>query len=467
MTNSVDYDFFAIVDKMNDLYVTYRKRFVITVNDRIFVPSDKETGEYTVLTNKNMICHLNQKYAIAVYAGPKTSKFVCFDVDIHDESIVHRIIDKLEEYGFPRDKIYVSTSGGKGYHIEMFFTDLMYTDLLLELYHTMCYELQLDEKKIEFRPTSGLSIKLPLSKHYKTGKVCYFLDRETLEEIKDISYVLQIEKIDKDYAVKVIDKNKNMELVYSHYLDDKEKLKISHYENITHFESAYPMLTDIGQRHSTMLSIAIHERYRNTPPNEIEKLLIEWVDDQNENFITDTRKDVLNDAAYMANWVWRDDFKLKSRTIYLNDSDIDLVLSRHCGGQKKVLFLLMLHCRKFGRAKMSVKKMSEFTKLSTPSIKKIILQLEKDKIITRNTGKKHYVKDTKNIISESNEYRVCFKEGRKKYEFQYEDICEENFMNTYLDTMSEYISSENYFTRSEIEEIENYKIKEIEIRNVS
>ena len=454
---------------MNDLYVTFRKRYVVSVSGCMYIPLIKGTREPVVLTNKDMICHLNQKYAIAVYAGQKSSKFVCFDVDVHDESIVHRIIDKLEEYGFPRDKIYVSTSGGKGYHIEMFFTDLMFTKTLLELYHTMCYELQLDEKKVEFRPTSGLSIKLPLSKHYKTGKVCYFLDRETLDEIKDISYVLQIEKIDRDYAVNIIEKNCKMGIIKDANLEKEEAIKKSQYKQLTHFESFYPMLTNVGQRHSTMLSIAIHERYKNTPPDEIEKLLIEWVDNQNENFITDTRKDVLNDAAYMANWVWRDDFRLKSRTIYLNDSDIDLVLSRHCGGQKKVLFLLMLRCRKFGRAKMSVKKMSEFTKLSAPSIKKIILQLEKDKIITRNTGKKHYVKDTKNIISESNEYRVCFKEGRKKYEFQYEDICEENFMNTYLDTMSEYInSSENCFTKSEIGEIKNYKmIKEIEIRNVS
>lgn len=461
------FDFFAIVEKMNDLYVTFRKRYVVSANGCMYIPLVKGTREPVVLTNKDMICHLNQKYAIAVYAGSKSSKFVCFDVDVHDESIVHRIIDKLEQYGFPRNKIYVSTSGGKGYHIEMFFTDLIFTKTLLELYHTMCRELDLDEKKVEFRPTSGLSIKLPLSKHYKTGKVCYFLDRETLEEIKDISYVLQIEKINRDFAVDIIEKNCKMGIIKDANLEKEEAIKKSQCKQLTRFESSYPMLTNVGQRHSTMLSIAIHERYKNTPPDEIEKLLIEWVDNQNENFITDTRKDVLNDAAYMANWVWRDDFKLKSRTIYLNDSDIDLVLSRHCGGQKKVLFLLMLHCRKFGRAKMSVKKMSEFTKLSTPSIKKIILQLEKDKIITRNTGKKHYVKDTKNIISESNEYKVCFKEGKKKYEFQYEDICEENFMNTYLDTMSEYISSENYFTRSEIEEIENYKIKEIEIKNVS
>lgn len=171
--------FFDILNKLNDLYVSYRGRYVVAANGQIFIPQDKHTGHPRPLISKVLCAHLNQRFAVGVYAGPLSSKFVCFDVDLADEDVVHRLIDGIEEFGFPRDRIYVSSSGGKGFHVEIFFSQLMYTKVLLCFYHSVIQRLGLDPKKVEFRPTHGQSIKLPLSVHHKTGNVCWYLDRET------------------------------------------------------------------------------------------------------------------------------------------------------------------------------------------------------------------------------------------------------------------------------------------------
>ena len=92
---------------------------------------------------------------------------------------VHAIINFLTALGFPQDRIYVSFSGGKGYHVEMFFDRLVYTNRLYALYSTVISQSDLDPRKVEFRPLPGNAIKLPLSIHGKTGNVCWFVDQKT------------------------------------------------------------------------------------------------------------------------------------------------------------------------------------------------------------------------------------------------------------------------------------------------
>ena len=50
-------------------------------------------------------------------------------------------------------------------------------------------------RRIEFRPSFGQAVKLPLSRHAITGAVCWYVDRETLMPIEDMSYILSIQPI--------------------------------------------------------------------------------------------------------------------------------------------------------------------------------------------------------------------------------------------------------------------------------
>ena len=104
---------------------------------------------------------------------------MCFDVDDGNRDTVFRIIFELERLGIPRSKIYVSYSGGKGYHVELFCQEIIRTERWYRLYLSVIRAANLEPSKVEFRPTHTQSIKLPLSCHAKTGKVCWYADRDT------------------------------------------------------------------------------------------------------------------------------------------------------------------------------------------------------------------------------------------------------------------------------------------------
>ena len=169
----------TLTKKMGELYVSFRKRYVMSVpNGSMFVPKDRN-GVACVLTDHVLFSHLRQRYAVAVFAGSRASKFICFDVDDGAAETVRAIIDCLTALGFPQDRIYVSFSGGKGYHVELFFDKLVYTNRLYALYSMVICQANLDPRKVEFRPLPGNAIKLPLSIHGKTGNVCWFVDQKT------------------------------------------------------------------------------------------------------------------------------------------------------------------------------------------------------------------------------------------------------------------------------------------------
>lgn len=98
--------------------------------------------------------------------------------------------------GIPTRKIYGSFSGSKGYHVELFFGDTIKTDILFNLYRYIIEECCLDQKKVEFRPTDKAAIKLPLSVHPRTGKVCWFIEISSMEESCEPDYLLSIEPLD-------------------------------------------------------------------------------------------------------------------------------------------------------------------------------------------------------------------------------------------------------------------------------
>lgn len=117
-----------------DLYVTYRQRFVLcSPGQGMFIPRKKD-GTYVALTNAMLYNHLRGYYAIAVYAGSKCSRFVTFDVDTREPDVVHRLIAAVESCGIGREYIQVSFSGNKGYHVDILFDRVVFTDRLCVFY---------------------------------------------------------------------------------------------------------------------------------------------------------------------------------------------------------------------------------------------------------------------------------------------------------------------------------------------
>ena len=95
-------------------YCFYRQKYVIMDSQYT-----KTVAHY--FTDKVIESHIDGKYALCVFAGPKVTRFISVDVDEGGKKVVRQVVDTFVKFGIPMDRIYVSTSGRKGYHVDIFF----------------------------------------------------------------------------------------------------------------------------------------------------------------------------------------------------------------------------------------------------------------------------------------------------------------------------------------------------------
>ena len=445
--------FFEVVNKVTSLYVTYRGRYVVAINGKVFIPH--KDGFPKKLDNRALINHVNQRYALGVFSAEHGSKFICFDVDLPDKDIVRKVIHGLCEFGFPKDRIYVSYSGGKGFHVEVFFTDLVYLNDLRNLYLWVIKKENLDSQKVEFRPTFGQAIKLPLSVHHKTGNVCWYLNTDTLEPIKDIGYVTQIVQMDRDEVEKMI----HDKIVPS---DLAQEMKSKHLSERSPSCTSYcegDNMTGAGMRHEMMKAMALRERYKDTPQEVIEEKLIKWAEAQNPDFITDPWNYVVKDAESLAAFVWSEKFKKYSREIFIAANDLETLLSLRGMYKKKLLFLLILFYRKFGVVRMSHERMAEYVGASRSGIINALNALEEEVgCIAAKPGTSYRVDGL--VHRTSNEYVYkpkAFDPWGDKFSVDW-DFKKETFNQVYLKMIRDNVPQDEWkkhFTKKEMEELQN------------
>ncbi len=156
-----------IIVKINDIYILKRKKWVKLNTYGHYVtmrsPKDLQIIDY-VLSG-----HLKGYFTVSVFSGMSFTKFLCFDVDDKNDVMarwkVHKIIDAMNNLGVHQKYIITSFSGNKGYHVELFFEELMMPSQVKKFYEIIINHSGLD-KTVELRPTSTQAIKIPLvSRH--------------------------------------------------------------------------------------------------------------------------------------------------------------------------------------------------------------------------------------------------------------------------------------------------------------
>lgn len=448
---------YQAVGALSKLYVLNRSRFVMSLNGVMFVPSYVYNHDKIPcrLTNNILVEHLCRHYAIAVYANKYTSKFICFDVDLPDPDIVHRLVDALAEMGFPRDKIYVSTSGGKGYHVEMFFTDTMYINNLYVLYNTICEQQGFDTHKVEFRPTEKMSIKIPLSAHYKTGNVCWYLDRDTLEPINNIEYVTTIEQIDRDWATALIRKKcqRHFTIAPKSPTSRRENSQAPHVPM-----DEFPTMKLPGTRHRLMMSIGVELRYREVAAEDIVDTLMDWIDQQDPDLFKSSREEILRDAQDIAKFVWSPGFAKVKRDIVFDEYDIKGLLSVAGRVQRRVLFVVMVFYKRYGKAILSAERIGRFVGASEQGARNAVASLEDKKILSHQRSKKFY-KDGHYVVPANTYAYHLVGTGIAQQHIPLDwDFKEESFSEAYLGLLRRAVPADEwdiYFTKQELEELRN------------
>lgn len=191
-----------IYAKFNELYIKTRKKYLVQFPDK-YVTIDKNRSDRAVVLNDSMLkTHLDGKLTYGIFNGGYFNKFITFDVDFTDQAMARwatlKLIDVLtRDFNIPTSDIHVSLSGGKGYHVDLFFDKpLPVADVRAFYGRVMAVVGTIQGGQIEFRPSWTQGVKLPLGIHQRTGNRCWFVDRETLAPIKTFDYLLDVEPMD-------------------------------------------------------------------------------------------------------------------------------------------------------------------------------------------------------------------------------------------------------------------------------
>lgn len=199
-----------IIKKINELYIQTRKKYLVQFPDK-YVTMDRDKSDRVWMLNDGMIkMHLKGEITYGIFSGGHFNKFMTFDVDYnkHDMArwVTLKVVDTLvTEFNINRNDIHVNLSGNKGYHIDLFF------DKPLQVQDTEAFYIKVMSEvgelpsggEVEFRPTWGQGVKLPLGIHQRTGNRCWFVDNQTLEPIKTFEYILDIEPMDSSEIMEI------------------------------------------------------------------------------------------------------------------------------------------------------------------------------------------------------------------------------------------------------------------------
>lgn len=377
-------DFNTIIPRMKELYVSNTERFVMMKNGLTFTP--KFGGKYKRLDDAALYAHLTQTMTVCVFGGERGTKFACFDVDIDDVELLRRVILGLTTYGIPYENICVSSSGGKGYHVEVFFDGEVATGMLKEMYMYITETSQLPRKKVEFRPTAKQSIKLPLGIHIKTGNICWYLDRNTFEPItgdEGYRYVFGIKRMPAGDIMKLVADHREE---YQALFPPRQRKEMvdsdAEFPIIT--DGNFPKLTEPGTRHNTMVAIAVYLFAQGKGAEEIHQELLRWVDKQDPSLISSEPADIEADAAGIASWVMRNGRRYADP--FITGGDLDLVLAQPTPLRRKLVFFLAAFIRRYGRLRMPGRAMSYYLGATQNYILKNLGELADEGFITMTGG---------------------------------------------------------------------------------
>jgi hypothetical protein len=198
----------------NEFYITERKKYLVQSNN-----ADYFTIKQT-LTDFVLKKHIMQKSTIGIYAGNQITKFICFDIDMESKSLDEtlRIHKHLTKHYFKEENVLVSFSGSKGFHLELFFDEVVPLEYAKLFYERIVRELDLIKNKVEFRPTANQGVKLPLSIHRKTKMKSFILEHQELF-INPSNFLSKLKKIERQSFFDVIQIEKE-------YLAEQNKLNM-------------------------------------------------------------------------------------------------------------------------------------------------------------------------------------------------------------------------------------------------
>ena len=380
---------YRLAGRMWQLYVNNPNKYLVCRDGEIYQPKVKANGRPQCLTMKKIQGHIGCYFNVAVFASEKSAKFICFDVDVMDKELVLRLIDILVGFGFRRDYIYPSISGGKGYHVEIFFDKPVANEGLAKLYRAVIEEGDFDRSKVEFRPTPTQGIRLPLSEHYKTGVRGWYCNAETLAPIETTDYLFEIKQMTRERFDRLIKKIKLRPngIRKSGYRIDGPKYV---------GEYTVPVLREPHTRHNTMVSYARTLRWIGCNMTEIYNRLMDWVDEQDRTYINSTDEEIEEDAQLIAQWAMtvkgaptKQYVERHYGKATLGAADLNYILNGRTKNGRRILFRSVLSQKIFGQDHTAQDIIGHAIEVTEQTAKARIKELVQRGVLKKFDGKRY------------------------------------------------------------------------------
>lgn len=358
------------INALMDRYCFFRRSYVMSRrgdDGRVVTVNQKYP-----YTSKQVWEHLNGNIALCVFSGPSNTGFLSIDIDMRSPEVVRKVIDTMADLGIPRDRIYVSDSGGKGYHVDIYFENSIYNWKAKELYELVIYFGELNRRKVEYRPTANQAIKLPLGVHQKTGNRCWFVDRDTLEQIEDFDYICKTEKIPV-WQIEQVIKSGNKRR-FNILLEEVRKAEPTA-SAVKRTRKRKAQENDVkidepGTRHKRMIEKALQLYRAGGDYGSIHRDLTEWFLSQDPAMFKDPWEECKRDIDNITGWVMQ-----KGRRRELGDdptheyhehtriyaSDASRIIQAPTKAARLLAFFVTVFCDRYEFCGLSIPKLCEAT----------------------------------------------------------------------------------------------------------
>ena len=464
-----------VVPKLRELYITQSHTFLKQHSNGNYITITKE--KKLILFDSMLKSHIKGNYTIGTFGSSEMTKFICFDVDYQDlqyaKWITYKIINVLDSFGL--SEYHVSTSGKKGYHIEMFFSDLINIKLAMKFFQIVLNEANINKDingNVEYRPSTNQGVKLPLGIHQISKNFCSFCDinnslkfysknesYDYLMNIKKISHK-RIEEVITIYEDRVQENNKSSNQTHiSNNRFSKPMLAVT--DKNEDIEDIYEMgmryinegLKMTGTRHNALLSMGLVYKSLNYTEEDTKSILIEWMKEQPKTTYTTPLQEALKDAIRIVEDIYAKDYIIvpsKSVTIQIPKSLLKKFYNElNNESERKVLFSFIVHKQKYANSKgvffVSSNQIETMTGLSRATVGRSIKNLEKLNIIQVIEANR---KQEGTYIKKPNVYSVTFEIPEK------EIVLERVLTKDYEEVKSFYYDCvKHFFTREELKQI--------------
>lgn len=406
----MDNDISAIVKKMNALFITERKKYIIQKEDGSYGWLDINTNENTKRFHNGMlISHLNRKYTYGIFCGKAVTKFISFDVDIPSKEIVQSIYKVLNQIGVSSEFIHTSWSGTKGYHVDVYFSKVIGYSNMVKLYDYVVYKVlqihtNIEKDKIECRPSPTQGLKLPLGINRKNkdknSNGCWYVNvNDDFKPIEALDYILDIKQIDNNQILSIIKRLPTIERQgISNNEPDTEEDKsnsanqhngIKTGEILNSLENLFKHgLSKKGIRHKSLLKLAMWLNTRNHGRESCEKILRNWMRNQNKEYYDTPLEICYKEISRIVEGVYSKNIVLgkgqEKRKIAVSRNDL-LTIHQYPKKFHKTINAIFIHSKRFadenGQFYMTYEQISEAASCSIRTAVSHIKELEELKVI--------------------------------------------------------------------------------------